>query len=263
MTATRVRKTLTLAVLAVGLTASLQGCGLLLLGGAAGGTIVAVDRRTLGAQTEDREIQIKASSRISDALPDSAHVNVTVYNRRVLLTGEVPDDASKQKAEAIVRDINNVSSIANELAIQPASSFSSRTSDTYISSKVQAALIGNKDISSNYYKWTTERGTVYLMGLVTRDEGNRGADVVSRVTGVKQVVKLFQYIKPDEARTLATTQASGAAAASAPSAAADQSSEATVGAVPPSSISSQPLDQQPPAPVSDSAIKPGNPKAPN
>lgn len=261
MTVNRVRKTLTLAMLAVGLASMFQGCGLLLLGGAAGGTLVAVDRRPLGAQTEDREIQIKASNRISDALPDTAHVNVTVYNRRVLLSGEVPDDAAKQKAESIVRDIINVSSIANELAVQPASSFSSRTSDTYISSKVQAALVGSKDISSNYYKWTTERGIVYLMGLVTVDEGNRGADVVSRVTGVKQVVKLFQYIKPENAKSLIAAPASDASAASASTA--EQPTGATVGEVPQSGVTSQPLDQQPPAPVSDSAIRPGNPEAPN
>ncbi|KAG0163134.1 hypothetical protein DFQ28_010893 [Apophysomyces sp. BC1034] len=261
MIATRVRKTLTLAVLAVGLASTLQGCGLLLLGGAAGGTLVAVDRRTLGAQTEDREIQIRALKRIGDALPDTAHVNVTVYNRRVLLTGEVPDDAAKQKAESIVRDIINVSGIANELAVQPASSFSSRTRDTYISSKVQAALIGRKDISSNYYKWTTECGIVYLMGLVTVDEGNRGADAVSRVTGVKQVVKLFQYIKPEGAQSLVAAPASGASAASASSA--EQPTGVTVGEVSPSGVTSRPLDQQSPAPVSNSAIKPGNPKVPN
>lgn len=261
MTATCVRKTLMHAVLAVGLASSLQGCGLLLLGGAAGGTLVAVDRRTLGAQTEDREIQIKALKRIGGALPDTAHVNLTVYNRRVLLTGEVPDEATKQKAESIVRDITNVSSIANELAVQLASSFSSRTSDTYISSKVQAALVGSKDISANYYKWTTERGIVYLMGLVTVDEGNRGADVVSRVTGVKQVVKLFQYVKPEDAKSLVATPASGASAASAPEV--EQPTGATVGEVPPSGVTAQPLDQQPPAPVSNSAIKPGNPEASN
>ena len=142
------------------------------MGGAVGGgTLVATDRRTLGAQTEDREIQVKAMSRIGESLPDEAHVNVTVFNRRVLLTGEVPGDQWKQKAEEVVRGMNNVNSIVNELAIQGASSFSSRTNDAYLETRVKTAMVGEKNISANNYKVVCERGSVYLMGLVTRDEG--------------------------------------------------------------------------------------------
>ncbi|UDG82563.1 BON domain-containing protein [Candidatus Vallotia cooleyia] len=205
MTVTRFCKTLMHIVLAVGLSSSLQGCGLLLLGSAAGGTLMCMDRRTFGAQTEDREIQIKAWSRLSHALPDSTHVNLTVYNRRVLLTGEAPDAASKKKVGMIVRDITNVTGIINKLAVQPESTLFSRTIDTYISGKVHAVLISRKDIESNHYKWTTERGIVYLMGLVTVDEGNRGADAISYITGVRQVVKLFQYVQPENLQLLVIT----------------------------------------------------------
>jgi hypothetical protein len=198
---------------------------------------------------------VKAMSLISENLPDSAHVNVTVFNRRVLLTGEVAGEVSKARAESVVRSLNNVNSIVNELTIAPASSFSSRSNDTYLEGRVKTALIAEKDISANNYKVVCERGSIYLMGLVTRDEGNRGADVASRVPGVTQVVKVFQYIQPQEA-------AAATAASSAPAAAAQPDAEVTSGAVPDSSITSKPLEQQAPAPVSNSTqVHPGNPKA--
>jgi osmotically-inducible protein OsmY len=261
MNKTRVKATLAQATLVLsmlsGVALTLQGCALAVVGAAAGGTLIATDRRTLGAQTEDREIQVKASSRISENLPDTAHVNVTVFNRRVLLTGEVPDDASKQKAEAVVRDINNVGSIVNELSVQGASSISSRANDSYLEGRVKTAMVGEADLRANYYKVVCERDVIYLMGLVTPDEGAHGADVAARVPGVEQVVKVYQYIKPEEAQALeaaAASGASGAAAASAPAPA-----EATVGTVPDSGVTSRPLDQQSPAPVKNSDVHPGNP----
>jgi osmotically-inducible protein OsmY len=264
MSAYRVRKTLvrtTLVVsLAAGLAATLQGCVLAVAGAAGGGALMATDRRTLGAQTEDREIQVKALAQLSNNLPDAAHTNVTVFNRRVLITGEVPDDASKQKAETLIRGLNNVNSIANELAVQPASSFSSRTNDTYLEGRVKTALIGEKNLSANNFKVVCERGIIYLLGLVTVDEGNRGADAASRVPGVVQVVKVFQYIQSPEAAAAAVA----ASTVSAPDAASVPAvSEPTTSAIPDSSVSARPLDQQAPAPVTNSgAVHPGNPAAP-
>jgi osmotically-inducible protein OsmY len=260
---TRARSTLAKATLLVsllsGVALTLQGCPLVVIGAmggaVGGGTLVATDRRTLGAQTEDREIQVKAKSRIGESLPDQAHVSVTVFNRRVLLTGEVPSDQWKQKAEEVVRNINNVNSIVNELAIQGASSLSSRTNDAYLESRVKGAMVGEKDMRANYYKVVSERGTVYLMGLVTREEGTAGANVAAQVPGVEQVVKVFQYIKPEEAQALSAAAASGASAPAAASA----SEDATVGAVPDSSVSSTPLGVQTPAPVKNSDVHPGNP----
>jgi osmotically-inducible protein OsmY len=263
MNKTRVKTTLARATLMASLLAgaalTLQGCPLLVVGGVAGGALVATDRRTLGAQTEDREIQVKAASQINQNLPDQAHVNVTVFNRRVLLTGEVPDEASKQKAEEVARGINNVGGIVNELAVQGASSISSRANDSYLEGRVKTAMVGEKDLSANFYKVVCERGVVYLMGLVTPDEGAHGADVAARVPGVAQVVKVFQYIKPEEASALNAAVASGASAASA---AAPVQTEPTVGAVPDSSVSSRPLEQQTPAPVKNSDVHPGNPSKP-
>jgi osmotically-inducible protein OsmY len=223
---TLVRTTLVVG-LAAGLSATLQGCFLLVAGAAGGGALVATDRRTVGAQTEDREIQVKSIAQINQNLPDTAHVNVTVFNRRVLLTGEVPDDASKQKAEQIVRSLNNVTSIVNELVIQPGADISSRANDSYLETRVKTALIAEKNISANNFKVVCENGSVYLMGLVTRDEGARGADVASRVPGVTQVVKVFQYILPQDA-TAATAAATSEPAAPPP----PPTTDATVGAVP-------------------------------
>jgi osmotically-inducible protein OsmY len=250
---TLVRTTLVVG-LAAGLSATLQGCFLLVAGAAGGGALVATDRRTLGAQTEDREIQVKSLKQISDTLPDTAHVNVTVFNRRVLLTGEVPDDASKQKAEQIVRQLNNVNSIVNELTVAPAADLSSRTNDSYLETRVKTALIAEKDISANNFKVVCENGSVYLMGLVTRDEGATGASVASQVPGVVQVVKVFQYILPQDAAAAAQAAASAPAAPPPP-----PTTDATVGAVPDASVTSRPLDQQAPAPVTNSsAVRPGN-----
>jgi len=261
MNANRVTKMLVRAMLAAGMAASLavtlQGCVLAVAGAAGGGALMATDRRTLGAQTEDREIQVKAYSQISSDLPDGSHVDVTVFNRRVLLTGEVPDDRSKQLAEAIVKAINNVDAVINELAVAPKSDFTDRANDSYLVARVKTALIQEKGISANDFKVVSERGNIYLMGLVTQAEGNLGADVASRVPGVKQVVKVFQYIQPGEQPAAAAS----APAASAPSSAQSAAAEPTVGAVPSSSITAQPLQQQAPAPVADSTqVRPGSAK---
>jgi osmotically-inducible protein OsmY len=261
MSAYRVKSTLVRTTLVVGLVAglaaTLQGCVLAVGAAAGGGALVATDRRTLGAQTEDREIQVKAISQINDALGDGSHVNVAVFNRRVLLTGEVPDEASKQKAATIVRGINNVHALVNELTIGQPIDFSARTNDTYLEGRVKTALIAEKDLSANNFKVVAEGGAVYLMGLVTPDEGAQGANVASRVPGVSQVVKVFQYIEPSEA-------VAAAAAASAPSASSPEAAAApegvTTGAVPDASVTSKPLDQQPPAPVSNSNVQPGSPQ---
>jgi osmotically-inducible protein OsmY len=261
MNKTRVRSTLAQATLLVsmlsGVALTLQGCALAVVGAVGGGTLVATDRRTLGAQTEDREIQVKAKAAIDENLPDRSNVNVTVFNRRVLLTGEVLTDQWKQKAEDEVRSINNVNSIVNELAVQPASSYSSRANDTYLESRVKTAMVGEKDLRANYYKVVSERGSVYLMGLVTQQEGSHGAEVAAQVPGVSQVVKVFQYIKPEEAQALTAAAASGASVPAAADSTSPSNTGATVGAVPNSSVSSQPLDQQAPAPVLNSDVHPG------
>ena len=172
----------------------MQGCVPVIAGGIAAGALSADDRRTLGAQTEDRSIILKAEGRISERFGNRANVNVTSFNRKVLLTGEVPDVAAKIDAERIAGGVENVASIVNELQVAGVSSIGARTNDAILTGKVKGNFVDDKDVLANAFKVVTEGGVVYLMGLVTREEGDRAAQVAARTSGVKQVVKVFEYI---------------------------------------------------------------------
>ena len=202
--------TLAKAVLAATLAASLSGCVAMVAGGAVMGAVAAADRRTLGAQTEDKSIALKGEMAAKKITGDNGHVNVTSYNRKVLLTGEVKDEAMKAAVEREVRGIANVVSVANELEIAGPSSYTSRSSDALITTKVKASLVDMKTISANSFKVVTERGNVYLMGLVTQREGNIAADVAKGVSGVQRVVKIFEYISEEDLKAMQpqTAQAS-------------------------------------------------------
>ena len=172
----------------------MQGCVPVIAGGIAAGALSADDRRTLGAQTEDKSIILKAEGRISERFGNRANVNVTSFNRKVLLTGEVPDVAAKIDAERIAGGVENVASIVNELQVAGVSSIGARTNDAILTGKVKGNFVDDKDVLANAFKVVTEGGVVYLMGLVTREEGDRAAQVAARTSGVKQVVKVFEYI---------------------------------------------------------------------
>jgi len=194
------------AVLCVALLGSLSGCVGMVVGSAVMGAVATVDRRTLGAQTEDKAIAVKAEMKIPNIAGDNGHVNATSYNRKVLLTGEVKDEAMKAAVEREVRAIENVESVINELEIAGPSSYTSRSSDTLITAKVKASLVDMKTISAVSFKVVTERGNVYLMGRVTQREGNIAADVAKGVSGVQRVVKIFEYISEEELRALQPQQ---------------------------------------------------------
>ncbi len=191
-------------VLGTALAASLSGCIGLAVGGAVMTAVSANDRRTIGMQTEDKSINVKAEIKMQQLTGENGHVNVTSYNRKVLLTGEVRDQAMKQAAEREVRDIANVVSVINELEIAGPSSYTSRSSDALITTKVKASLVDKKTISASSVKVTTERGVVYLMGLVTPREGNIAADVAKGVAGVTRVVKIFEYISEEDVKAQAS-----------------------------------------------------------
>lgn len=190
------------AVLCVAMLSSLQGCFAVVAAGAVGGAVATADRRTLGAQTEDKAIAVKAESRMGDIVGDAGHVNVNSYNRKVLLTGEVRDEAMKRAVENEVRGISNVETVINELEIAGPSSYTSRSSDALITSKVKLSLADKKTVSATSFKVVTERGNVYLMGLVTQREGNIAADVAKGVSGVMRVTKLFEYISEEDLRSM-------------------------------------------------------------
>lgn len=191
---------LTKVVLGSALLASLSGCFGLIVGAGVAGAVSAVDRRTLGAQTEDKSINVKAELKVRDVAMGAGNINVTSFNRRVLLTGEVRDQSMKDQAEREVRAIENVVAVINELEISGASSYTSRSNDALITTKVKTSLVDMKTVSAISFKVTTERGVVYLMGLVTQREGNIAADVAKGVAGVTRVVKIFEYISEEDAR---------------------------------------------------------------
>ncbi|MEO7887426.1 MAG: BON domain-containing protein [Polaromonas sp.] len=192
-------KRLSLAIGAMVLAASsLTACFPLVVGGMAGGALVASDRRTSGAQLEDEGIELRAASRIRSNVGDRAHVNLTSYNRQVLLTGEVPNAQDKQLVEQIVSRVENVSSVVNELAVMGSSSLTQRSSDALVTGRVKAMLIDARDLSLNAYKVVTERGTTYLMGRVTQREADRATEVVRSTPGVQKVIRIFEVISEEE-----------------------------------------------------------------
>jgi osmotically-inducible protein OsmY len=193
------------AILCAALLTSLTGCVEMMVGTAVMGAVATADRRTLGAQTEDKTITVKAELRVPKIAGPEAHVNIASFNRKVLLTGEVADAALKAKVEAEVQSIDGVQSIANELVVGPPASYTSRSSDALITTKVKASLVDMKTISATSFKVVTERGTVYLMGRVTQREGQIASDIARGMSGVDKVVKIFEYITEDELRAMQPT----------------------------------------------------------
>lgn len=192
------RRPLAMSLLCAGLVSSLSGCVALVAGGAISGTLAATDRRTFGAQTEDRAIEVKGGIKLNNVIGSAGHININSFNRRALLTGEVRDEATRAQAEREVAGIEGVLSVINELEIAGNTSFSSRSNDTMITTKVKASLIDRKDISANSFQVVTERGNVYLQGRVTQREGQIAADIARGVSGVAKVVKVFEYITEEE-----------------------------------------------------------------
>ena len=195
-------RALATVVLAAALAASLQGCVEMVVGTAVVGGIAANDRRTLGVQTDDKAITIKAEAGIPRLIGDAGHVNIVCFNRKVLLTGEVRDEATRATVEREVGSIQGVQGIVNELEIAGRSTYTARGNDAILTGKVKASFVDTRDLSATAIKVVTERETVYLMGRVTQREGQRAAEVARGVTGVRRVVKVFDYINEDELREI-------------------------------------------------------------
>jgi osmotically-inducible protein OsmY len=175
------------------------GCAPLVVGGAVlGSTVMLADRRTAGAQVEDQAIELKAGNRLKEVLNDRSHVNITSYNRTVLLTGEAATDADKANIEQTVQKVENVRSTVNELAVMLPSALTTRSNDALITGKVKATFIDAKDLQANAFKVVTERGEVYLMGRVTEREANRATELARAVSGVQKVVRVFEIVTEQE-----------------------------------------------------------------
>ena len=173
----------------------LSGCVPLVIAGAAGGAaLVAADRRSVGAQTDDEAIELKMLNNIGAGYGDRVHVNVTSYNGVVLLTGEVPTAEVKRSIEEIAKSTAKVRTVDNELSVGPVSGIGSRTNDSYITSKVKARFVEANKFAPNHVKVVTERQVVYLMGLVRHAEADTAVQIAATTSGVVRVVKLFEYI---------------------------------------------------------------------
>jgi osmotically-inducible protein OsmY len=190
---------LTLALLAA---VQLSACAPLMFGGVLGGAMVASDRRTAGIQLEDEGIEQRSASAIRENFGSKEHVNITSYNRQVLITGEVSSDTVRSQVEQLIGRVQNVRAVVNELVVGPASSTGDRASDVVLVAKVKASMVDSEDVFANVYKVTAERGTVYLMGRVTQREAKRATDVVRGVSGVKRVVRVFEYITEAELQAM-------------------------------------------------------------
>lgn len=193
-----IQRLCTVLAVTTAMTAGLSACAPLVVGGAVMGSLVATDRRTSGTQLEDEGIELRAASRIRDNLGERGHVNVTSYNRQVLLTGEVPNAQDRQMVERVVAKVENVRSIVNELAILGNTTLTQRSNDAYITGKVKAGMVDTKDLFANAFKVVTERSTTYLMGRVTQREANLASDVARSTTGVQKVVRVLEIISEAE-----------------------------------------------------------------
>ena len=174
----------------------------LMFGGVIGGAMVASDRRTAGIQVEDETIEQRSATAMRENFGSKEHINITSYNRQVLITGEVSSDAVRRQVESLIGRVENVRAVVNELVIGAASSTGDRASDVLLVAKVKASMVDTEDVFANVYKVVGERGTIYLMGRVTQREAKRATDVVRGVSGVKRVVRVFEYITEDELRAM-------------------------------------------------------------
>jgi osmotically-inducible protein OsmY len=184
---------------AAGAALALQGCVPVVIGaGGAAAYSSLEDRRTTGTQIDDESIEVRASNRISDRFGSTVHINVTSYNRNALLTGEVPDEKSRDEAEKIVRAVPTVRDVTNDLQIAGISSYGSRGNDSYLTTKVRGGLLDTKRVSPVHLKVVTEAGVVYLMGVVTETEADEAVNIARNTGGVRKVVKVFEYCKPTD-----------------------------------------------------------------
>ena len=189
-------RTLLLAALPLALV--LQGCMGMALVGVGAAVVAFEDRRTTGAQLEDRGIELRTGNRVDDRFGDRTHMNVTSYNGYVLLTGEVPDEATRAEIEKLARGVRNVLGVTNDLQVAGKSSLGSRSNDSYLTSKVKTRFVDSGKFNAIHVKVVTEAGVVYLLGMVTEKEAEDAVEIARTTGGVRKVVKMFEYCKPDD-----------------------------------------------------------------
>ncbi|MDR2030778.1 MAG: BON domain-containing protein [Azoarcus sp.] len=180
----------------------LQGCFPIVAAGIGAGAVMIADRRTSGTYIDDESIELKAASLVHQHFGGINHINITSYNRNVLLTGEVQNEDVRERVQRLVGGMINVRAVVNELNIGSPSQMSARGNDVLITSNIKTRFVGNGSFAANHIKIVTEAGTVFLLGLVTRAEGDAAAEIARTSKGVSKVVKVFEYISEGDARTL-------------------------------------------------------------
>lgn len=196
----RFHRPVSLAVLVAAVAATtLSACTPLVVGGAAlTGAMVVGDRRSSGAQLDDQGIELRAANRLRDQLGTRARINVTSYNRRLLMTGEVANANDKALAETVGKQVDNVLMVYNELDIANSPSFTEKAEDSLLTGRVKAGLLDTKQISTNSFKVVSERGTVFLMGRVTQREADIATQVARTTKGAQRVVRVLEIITEEE-----------------------------------------------------------------
>ncbi len=187
-----------LAILVLALASCLaSGCAPLVVGAAAvGGTVVATDRRPTDVQLLDERIEWTASKQIGPKIGNQGHVNIASFNKQILLTGETTTEPLRAEVEKIAAGVPEAKGVVNEIQIAPLASLGARSYDTYLTGAVKARFVGDQKFNPLHVKVVTEAGVVYLMGLVTRKEADEATHIARHVSGVKRVVRIFEYI-PD------------------------------------------------------------------
>ena len=183
----------------------LAGCVGAAVVGVGAGALVYTDRRQADTILTDEGIEIRVASRISEKFKDQVNINVTSYNRTVLLTGQVPGEAVKTEIESLAASVANVKRLQNELIVGPVSSLSSRARDAYITSNVKARFIDAQQFSANHVKVVTENSMVYLMGLITQREADAAVQVARTSAEVRKVIRVFEIISEAEAKRVDPT----------------------------------------------------------
>jgi len=197
-----------IAALLLGATVlpALQGCFPIVAAGVTTGVLATMDRRSVGTQTEDETIEWKAAARVREKFGDKVHLNFTSYDRKVLLTGEVPSEETKAEVESIVTAVPNVLSAYNEIIVGPISSYVDRSNDSFITTKVKSRSVDNGKFNPVHAKVVTEAGIVFMLGMLTQPEADAAINVARTTSGVKKVINVLEIITPAKARELDVAQ---------------------------------------------------------
>jgi osmotically-inducible protein OsmY len=190
------------SLIAVLFATQLSACGILAVGGVVVGASVMADRRTPGVQAIDNGIEMEANAALSKRFGDNAHINVTSFNQKVLLTGEAKDADIKGEAGAYVKAMKNARTVFNEIVIGPNSTYTARANDSYLESKIKTQMIFTDKLPSNSMSIVAEGTRVYLMGILTQNEADLAKKVASNTNGVKDVYVYFDIISDTEKNRL-------------------------------------------------------------